>query len=247
LGARIVRNVRRILESGGGLPLLFPSYELGFNYDTARISTTKMIDTEGHRPSFSVGSRLPHIELSLVGRTGQMSRETIPEALLLTSNGGKIKDHQKDVKDSKLLSLTDLESQLSMRWIKNEKPHFLLVVICPAGIDESSPFTWYFNVSTMLATRYNITLDIVEIFEELEGANNRLSILDRSRCDLTVSILHAEKSDLLDEWKLHGQRLFIIARPDGHIACRETIQDMGQSSEELFYEKIVTNLNTIMN
>jgi len=245
LGESMVRNIRRILQSGGGLPLLFPRYELGFQYGSDKSSTGQMNDTEGYYPSFSNGCRLPHVNLYLVGYLRPSFHEIIPASFMSTSNKEMIKDHEKE------LSLTDLESQLTTRWIKSEKPHFMLIAFCAAGMFESASFNWHLNTATGLLKTSNITLDIVEIFEVLEEAMSRMGVLNRTQPSVSVSIMYdqhkaiqtiLEKTDNKDDGKLHGRSFFIIARPDGHISYRAIIENEVPNSAEQLYEEIVTNL-----
>lgn len=61
-GDALVKSVRRILKSGGGLPLLFPRFELGFAYRTSNALNDED-DTSAFVPRILSGFRMPHIEV----------------------------------------------------------------------------------------------------------------------------------------------------------------------------------------
>lgn len=69
----VTSNLRSILQKGGGLPLLFPKYELGFGYgveDEAEGNSTKKDnwekDTLGYDPKVEVGRLLPHVTMEVI-------------------------------------------------------------------------------------------------------------------------------------------------------------------------------------
>jgi 2-polyprenyl-6-methoxyphenol hydroxylase-like FAD-dependent oxidoreductase len=65
----LTKNVRSILEQGGGLPLLFPKLELGFGYDRDNLEEhhrTWKDDTMGFSPVVKEGHLLPHVELHVL-------------------------------------------------------------------------------------------------------------------------------------------------------------------------------------
>jgi len=73
LSAQASSRLQGILDSGGGLPLLFPRYELGFSYSPK--SSLKPSDDLGlYEPVVASGSRLPHISVTLEEGEG-MRRE----------------------------------------------------------------------------------------------------------------------------------------------------------------------------
>ena len=62
-------NIRRTLKSGGGLPLLFPLYEIGFVYGSHPASTnknSKKDDTWASSPSLVKGGLVPHVEVEVI-------------------------------------------------------------------------------------------------------------------------------------------------------------------------------------
>ena len=63
----VTSNLRSILQQGGGLPLLFPEYELGFGYKLANDPSTSgsKSDILGYEARVQVGHLLPHIDVKV--------------------------------------------------------------------------------------------------------------------------------------------------------------------------------------
>jgi 2-polyprenyl-6-methoxyphenol hydroxylase-like FAD-dependent oxidoreductase len=66
----VTHNIRRILQQGGGLPLLFPKYELGYCYGMRQeeTSTSWREDSMGFVPKVQVGGIFPHVPVRLIGQ-----------------------------------------------------------------------------------------------------------------------------------------------------------------------------------
>ena len=97
----VTQNVRRILKQGGGLPLLFPKYELGFGYNNDTVTDDSedwTQDTMGYIPTIEVGYLLPHVELQVE----TYSKELFPNLQVLNETGT----------NAPLISSSDLPSQL---------------------------------------------------------------------------------------------------------------------------------------
>lgn len=62
-GEYIAKKLKRILDRGDGLPLLFPSFELGFTYGE---NNGPVSDTALYTPKLKVGHRFPHCELQII-------------------------------------------------------------------------------------------------------------------------------------------------------------------------------------
>ena len=65
---RVAANVGGVLGGGGGLPLVFPGYELGFSYEgdeQADSDGGREDDAAGYVPTLRGGGRLPHVPVEL--------------------------------------------------------------------------------------------------------------------------------------------------------------------------------------
>jgi 2-polyprenyl-6-methoxyphenol hydroxylase-like FAD-dependent oxidoreductase len=109
----ITSNLRSILQRGGGLPLLFPKYELGFSYgaeDEAEGSNTEKDcwkdDTLGYDPKVEVGRLLPHVTVEVV------------------SASSSLYPNLQWISDSRTITTSDLPSQMRMN-----DPCFVLLVV----------------------------------------------------------------------------------------------------------------------
>ena len=147
-GENIVRNVRKILGSGGGLPLLFPRYEIDFSYDQAR-SLDHDDDTAGYYPKVAVGHRLPHcpVERIVVGENGQIVRKTT--------------------------TITDIESQIQGRWNQPISPRYSLILICPYSSDSVGPMALEWASNNGTTQECDLILNVVEVYSSHSVATDR--------------------------------------------------------------------------
>ncbi|CAM9420896.1 unnamed protein product, partial [Discosporangium mesarthrocarpum] len=75
-----LRSLYRLLEAGGGLPLLFPAHDIGFSYErgaiveapTASISRARRKQDLGEFTPLLTGGRMPHFLLSLAAADGSI-------------------------------------------------------------------------------------------------------------------------------------------------------------------------------
>jgi 2-polyprenyl-6-methoxyphenol hydroxylase-like FAD-dependent oxidoreductase len=73
-------NLRKILKTGAGLPLLFPKYEIGFGYDSSDFedqdgsSSDWKGDTWADAPVLRVGRLLPHVEVKVASGASRYPR-----------------------------------------------------------------------------------------------------------------------------------------------------------------------------
>ena len=106
---QVVRNVCKILENGGSLPLVFPRYELGFEYNiNSQTDARKKAadDSAGYYPVIREGHRLPHVQMKLLRLNNAIDRWSVLEVPHQTSSlsSGKVQPS--------FISLVDISSQL---------------------------------------------------------------------------------------------------------------------------------------
>lgn len=186
---RITKNIRKILGSGGGLPLLFPRYEVGFGYSSSTSLLDENDDTAGFIPSLKVGLRLPHIPVKVV------DQEEIETGIISSSS---------------MLSLTDIESQLRSRWTDPIAPSFCLIIF------DLTQNTYIEQLKEKLAVDVDV---VVEIYSDPNQASKRLqecSLEPNGHAVLQMTLpLCSSIQELRD--KSTSGTFSVLVRPDGHI------------------------------
>lgn len=104
----VTSNLRAILEQGGGLPLLFPKFELGFGYTSAVVGNDPpdwKADTLGYSPKVKAGYLLPHVEVKVLS-----GYEQYPNLQFVGENS--------------IITMSDLPSQM-----RRSQPTFVALVV----------------------------------------------------------------------------------------------------------------------
>ena len=120
-------NIRQILDTGAGLPLLFPRFEIGFTYHTtgSKTSTTtakKSNDTVPEVPHLRVGRLVPHVGVFVTsGNEGRFPNLKLMQQFheTVSASSGRLSFPQ--------ISITDLPTQ--MRNVVDSDPTFVLLYI----------------------------------------------------------------------------------------------------------------------
>ena len=223
--SHLERNVRKILENGGSLPLVFPRYELGFIYNQQTHARTNAADdSAGYYPVIREGHRLPHVQMELLELSAK-DRWSVLEAPHQTSF------HNSDNVKSPWISLVDISSQL--RQARSLcSPLFTLLVL---GRDLTHSFIVQRACNEMM-DRSNIPLALVHVLQDSSewadiGSNSGDSANEEHGCqivhlrDVHQALHQIVQRDLstdrtdADE----GLNAAILVRPDGHIACASCI------------------------
>ncbi len=173
-GEKVVRNVRKILSSGGGLPLLFPRFEINFGYDTAK-SLDRVDDTAGYVPRVAVGCRLPHCSMERLhcGEDGQIARTTI--------------------------TITDVEAQMQERWNGPLEPRYSVVLVCPQPSELVRSMALKWAQSTQ--QEHILGLNLIEVYSSYAIAAGQFAGLapDVDAATVSLSGLNAKIHTLVDE------------------------------------------------
>ncbi|KAL3790414.1 hypothetical protein HJC23_013586 [Cyclotella cryptica] len=250
--SHVERNVRSILESGGSLPLVFPSYELGFRYNLlandGKSSRESLDDSAGYHPTIRVGHRFPHIEVEVFtprssGRLGWSVLETPHQQSSATNESAAFR-----------ISLVDISSQL--RQVHSLSiPLFTILVLGSDLIKKSSVLQ---RVATGVMTKWDVPLIIVNILRERTDhyADESMSPMDgRSPKDtyneckvedvvdvhqalyqLSLSELSNWYDDNQSNHRENNPRVemnaLVLIRPDGHVANVSCI-DMFNTTAQL--------------
>ena len=188
-GDYISKKLKQILDRGDGLPLLFPSFELGFTYgdDNDPVSDTALYNT----PDLKLGRRFPHCELEIICNNIKASDLNKHYPHLTISNGNQV-------------SLTDISAQLQNA---NGAPTFVLIVSaeCSAKLK-----IWRSFFETLPSEDWVLQLITVhgdhQMWEDSGAYENEcLSLLDSK---------NEWKSLMSDNAALSA----VLMRPDAHIA-----------------------------
>ena len=241
-GNLITQRVRHILESGGGLPLLFPRYEIDFSYNINDCLEDKD-DTAVYNPRLAVGRRLPHILLQFVGRSNiriQKYQHASDQLSLFDEDISLDMNFQCD-KLEKLVTLTDIESQIETRWKTPSMPRYSLFV---SG--NTVPVSLVHDIASGV-TKNGINISIVEIYLDLKkGKFRHKFLLSQNTFNKVPTYVLSDNNHnfqrLLKLENNHFTDFIMLVRPDGHIAnlCTFNKHSLRQESmDEMKHE--ITN------
>lgn len=234
-GDQVTKGIRRILRSGGGLPLLFPTYEIGYSYDVKSLLSEKD-DAAGYYPDISVGKRLCHVP--------------VEQALWRKVCPGEEVDNEIYFQPQ---SLTNINSLGKQRWEYPESPRFMLLVY-EQQFSRLAP-----TMKDLLCELHNdkgfgcdahcegnlIGLDVLEIYSSKEVCEERMKTLRKEKSQHKKMVEESNKQieqnpevvmyDIegafynlhvashsnaknLTQLKEGNESNIMLVRPDGHIA-----------------------------
>jgi 2-polyprenyl-6-methoxyphenol hydroxylase-like FAD-dependent oxidoreductase len=200
------QNIRRILERGGGLPLLFPEAEIGFGYTNHHQSTNHSSslhrsydqDTMGFTPKIKVGHLFPHVEASIVSPL--TARKIFPGLKLL-------ENHSISLRGSTSISLTDLPPQVS----RDFKPCFVLFCVSSTGGASLSSFK---EAAKSLSKEKGMNVEVVEVLPSSAAPSLECVEGDDDQHLTLLEVAHPVEGSLLDSY---ADSVWLL-RPDGHVA-----------------------------
>ncbi len=201
----VTNNLRRLLESGQGLPLLFPNHEVAFSYPVPQELLLKEDDTKSIDWSKDSTAGMPQI------LSGQLFPH-VPCQVVVSDPTQKLTVNQKF---EPWTTTRDLPTKLSTL----ERPcPFALVSI--SEVNRGLPET---SVSS-LATEVEKELGGVPVEPAQLWIGSDQNLLDRSsRRDksllLWISQWEWERRRLLSNTFCLDHSMLVLIRPDGHVAC----------------------------
>jgi len=212
----IQSSLRRVLQTGAGLPLLFPQFEVGFEYPPMLqesrddCSTDWRHDTIMSEPTIQVGKLLPHAEVRVVSR----SRE-YPNLHYLSSTSS-----------NKTITTSDLPAQLSNDG--NKLPMF--VVACVGALDDPSIVE-----ETCQGVSKRVGLPVVSVQIDQESSIG---------CSPMQGVALSLFSDgpAFNFPRTTGGPYLILVRPDGHIAGIATDVDDKEALGQQFGDEAMASL-----
>lgn len=247
------KNVWSILESGGSLPLVFPSFELGFYYDpndsinqegraTSSINGSGSGgDTAGYFPKLKVGHRMPHILVEVLASS--------PLSTLCPSPFSSQRDSTEHV-----ISLTDISSQLRQA-CSVSSPVFTLISI---GTVLTHAVAFISEAMQCVMKKWHVPIMLVNVLPA--GVKDHLNNMKSSTAEShsnDVNVLYAADSqrallqllqctgpEQVRQTQIDGKtsenneisiNALIMVRPDGHIA---NVCWIGEQEREALFKQI---------
>ena len=210
-------NVRRILANGGGLPLLFPTAELGFGYNSCTPESScdvrKENDTLGFLPAIRVGHLFPHV-VAGVQNPPEVATRYFPNLKTLQDSSTASTATTSDGRQS--ISTSDLPAQVS----RDLKPCFVLLVISDSRPDPNSSCTRRMAEDVQsVAQELGIAVEIVHVL----SSRDSLPECHQDSCATPDDVMlklqeepHPTQGLLLEQYSGSAWLL----RPDGHVAGR---------------------------
>jgi len=202
IGREITKRIRSILAEGGGLPLVFPRFEVGFSYQNEQ---TEKDDTAGYVPAISKGKRLPHLKMKILQVGGDVD---VPSKFVID---GK----------EKIISLTDIQAQIQHN---NDKcPRWTILISFDSLDDQSLDF----SCIQKGALTNDVPIQIVYIVSDNESlmrnkssfGNDTVASLLLLDCNNQYSSL--VQTEICNKRETDGglsHQSFVLVRPDGHVS-----------------------------
>jgi len=195
-GDNIARNVRSILESGGGLPLLFPRFEIGFSYNPLE-NLDFGDDTAGYHPKVAIGYRLPHVPVEIIER-GKEKCEAI----------------------DRFITITDIAAQLKRRWVNPVSPSVSVILWNPFASESMRR-----KMRIWAEDQCDDEIEAIELYSKRSEVMTRHDEIAKEGMESSVlldesmyfaSLLGEKRSGM----EIESSNTFyaLLLRPDGHIA-----------------------------
>jgi len=252
---KIKANLRSLLGSGQGLPLLFPKHELDFSYrhesikdegEKVNAEEDWSKDSVASSPRLAVGALFPHVVASVSPETFRQFPRLLP--IDGENINGNVNDDDRTfataAEPSRKVSTRDLALQLATE--KMPCAFCLLEIVNEktASMDTRSqsgddpllslqqtlersiglPFFLPCRVIVLAANKNNNNIPLKEIYHE-------------PICTMHVDNPQWESLNLLPEKIIDQQRIFVVIRPDGHVAAisdEDNLDDLIIDTQSVF-------------
>jgi len=210
----IESNVRAILESGGSLPLVFPSFELGFAYDEEKNNwnPNAAMDTAGYVPRVKVGHRLPHVVVEVFDASKDQN------VCLTERDVASMKVHsEKGFSDC--ISLADISSQLRQK-LSVVDPIFNLLPVFSENIDDRTNTA---KLIKSIADEFEMNTVVTPVFPKRPRSKfEGVVLVDKNQKLYTLAKREALPGTADNS---NDQIAIIMVRPDGHVASVSWIHE----------------------
>jgi 2-polyprenyl-6-methoxyphenol hydroxylase-like FAD-dependent oxidoreductase len=235
--ARTIKaNLRSLLGSGQGLPLLFPKHELDFSYrhesnkdegETINAEEVWSKDSVASSPRLAVGALFPHVVASVSPKTFRQFPRLLP--IDDENINGNVNDDDRlfatAAEPSRKVSTRDLALQLATEKIPCAFCLLEIVNEKTASMDTSSQGDDDPLLSLQQTLETSIGLSFFlpcRVIVSANKNNNNIplkEIYQESICTMYVDNPQWESLNLLPEKIIDQQRIFVVIRPDGHVAA----------------------------
>ena len=232
------RNIQRILANGGGLPLLFPTAELGFGYNFDRTEATNMNvrkedDTMGFRPAIQVGHLFPHVVATIRSSPDEITR-IFPNVRVLEDLPARTTDRKQQLS----ISSSDLPAQVA----RDSKPCFVLLIL--SNNPHAKPATALLRQDAQnVADELGMAVEIVNVVSSQDPHDCSITTTDDHKTAEARYLTlweepHSTEGLLLESY--NGSAWLI--RPDGHVAGKIGIapeSGTDQSLRSTFHDEVM--------
>ena len=184
-------------EKSEGLPLIFPTYELGFSYCYDNDSKGNMEFV----PRLQVGSRMPHCNVTMV-HSCERSRGLFPYLCI-------------DENDERgVITLTDISQQL--RNNATTSPYFACLFYSINSDNSDEMIQSIKNQIDTISNENNMKMNLVHILHPNDNMNHRIQNNYIPVIDSNHMFLDLLQKDYAAEIEKYHHVILVI-RPDGHI------------------------------
>jgi len=258
--ARIIKkNLRGLLGSGQGLPLLFPRHELDFSYDESKRNNTDDSETEdwskdsiASSPRLALGELFPHIVVSVPLETLRRfpRLQPVEDDEIIHENFDDLFTASVLGETSRKISTRDLGAQLTT----NKGPlSFCLLEIVGCTNDTTNIYNaievdnTLSSIKMTLEGKFGIrfTTSRLTVYSNCDGDVIQLDRLDYEEkanatiCDMYVGSRQWGALNLFPALpETSSSTKFVVIRPDGHVA--------GISSKGTHGNNLISEIQTIL-
>jgi len=228
IGRTMLGKMRDMLKKGEGLPLVFPQFELGFQYNyplSTNLDGDLGDDAGKYISVLEVGQRLPHCLMEVAVKDRRKLQKRFPN----------LRIEESDENGKQTLTLTDISSQLKSNLAP---PSFATIMIGFHGKTndqncKSNTNVIYLQTITQISEETGIIIEPIKVLSKEEKVDNNmisrhLHLYDTEGFLTKLTTTHIEKYPNLQASR--GSAI-ILVRPDGHIA---SISCLGEENDEEF-------------
>jgi 2-polyprenyl-6-methoxyphenol hydroxylase-like FAD-dependent oxidoreductase len=231
--ARTIKaNLRSLLGSGQGLPLLFPKHELDFSYryesnkdEGEKINAEEdwSKDSVASSPRLAVGALFPHVVASVSPETFRQFPRLLPiddDRLFVTTTEPPRKVSTRDLalqlateKTPCSFCLLEIVAEKTVSMDTRSQVDDDSLISLQHTLEKSIGLPFSSPCRVIVSANENNTTLLNEIIYQEPTRNNR------TICTMYVDNPQWESLNLLPEKVINKQRIFVVIRPDGHVAA----------------------------
>jgi hypothetical protein len=229
LQTRIASNLRALLQSGQGLPLLFPNHEVGFRYgnddDDAKANdddndTDWTKDTLAKPPQLAKGALFPHLEVQVQQEPSLTTLALFPRLCWLDPGRKTITTRDLPAQ----LSTTDHPCTFVGLHILRHKKH-----LSTATVDIT-------EICQRLQEELSIPCSAVQLTTTAGSTTTNTHTSHHPHC-LNLNV------DQWPEWLDDEEDVVVVIRPDGHVAS--SVSTTSNPADDIF-DKLLQDTRRVL-